>query len=89
LTGKTIAQSEQAISISPARVARDSGCRAIKVTQKNALLVPTRRFKNFPPKRCGLISITVIGRDSFKLKKRGEAPDRRLFSGRLPRGYPV
>jgi len=37
LTGKTIAQSEQAISISPARVARDSGIAANGLTQKNAL----------------------------------------------------
>jgi len=28
--------------------------------------------KTFQPLRCGLISITVIARDSFKLKKGGE-----------------
>jgi hypothetical protein len=37
LTGKTSAQSEQTISILPARVASESGCRANAVTQKNAL----------------------------------------------------
>jgi hypothetical protein len=32
----------------------------------------TGRFENLQPSRCGLISITVIVRDAFKLKKRGE-----------------
>ncbi len=40
LSGKTCAQSEQAISILPARVPRDSGYRAIPGTQKNASLRP-------------------------------------------------
>src|SRR5207253_463342 len=43
LPAKSFAQSEPPISILPARVASDSGSRAIPVTQKNALRAPTSR----------------------------------------------
>ena len=66
---KTCAQSEPAISILPARARAISGPRANGLTQKNAWLRPYPALQGlFSPKRCGLNSMSVIGRDSFELE---------------------